>query len=210
MRASKAYSCFLYVGPRTFVENAERIREDMYPRLREHFVEYTASKAECEMLLENTAPELPLVVARLSVVVGHSAAVCRQRAFTGSTEPATPWADLRWNAGRRSASGLGCRGCRVLAFRRRFATAAITSAGEQARNVAEIASVLHAAMGSGPTILQWTSNDLCARRDGAARYSGQVTTICSQPCRCIIDSWRSKPKSSTLAHSGGGHGASPS
>jgi nucleoside-diphosphate-sugar epimerase len=70
---------FLYVGTAYICgENSERvIREDMYPRFRaKHFTEYTASKAECEMLLESTAPELPLVVARPSVVVGHSQLGC--------------------------------------------------------------------------------------------------------------------------------------
>src|SRR5262249_34059833 len=41
-----------------------------------HVVEYTSSKAECEMLLENTAPELPLVVARPSIVIGHTRLGC--------------------------------------------------------------------------------------------------------------------------------------
>jgi nucleoside-diphosphate-sugar epimerase len=50
------------------------VHEDDFPRPdARHLVEYTASKAECEMLLEATAPELPLVVARPSVVVGHTA-----------------------------------------------------------------------------------------------------------------------------------------
>jgi nucleoside-diphosphate-sugar epimerase len=39
-------------------------------------VEYTSSKAECEMLLGNTAPELPLVVARPSIVIGHTRLGC--------------------------------------------------------------------------------------------------------------------------------------
>jgi nucleoside-diphosphate-sugar epimerase len=53
------------------------VYEDDYPRPDvRHLVEYTASKAECEMLLERTAPELPLVVARPSVVVGHTRLGC--------------------------------------------------------------------------------------------------------------------------------------
>src|SRR5262245_47563702 len=57
------------------------VREDDYPRpdLR-HLVEYTASKAEAEMLLERTAPVLPLVVARPSVVVGHTQLGCEPSA----------------------------------------------------------------------------------------------------------------------------------
>jgi nucleoside-diphosphate-sugar epimerase len=59
-------------------EKSERaVHEDVYPRRRaRHFTEYTASKAECEMLLEGTAPELPLVVARPSVVAGHTRLGC--------------------------------------------------------------------------------------------------------------------------------------
>jgi nucleoside-diphosphate-sugar epimerase len=53
------------------------VHEDDYPRpnLR-HLVEYTNSKAECEMLLRSTAPELPLVIARPSVVIGHTRLGC--------------------------------------------------------------------------------------------------------------------------------------
>jgi nucleoside-diphosphate-sugar epimerase len=53
------------------------VYEDAYPRADvRHLVQYTASKAECEMLLEQTAPELPLVIARPSVVVGHTRLGC--------------------------------------------------------------------------------------------------------------------------------------
>jgi nucleoside-diphosphate-sugar epimerase len=79
MRRAPKLQRFLYVGTAYICgENSERlVREDMYPRLRaRHFTEYTASKAECEMLLESTAPELPLVVARPSVVVGHTRLGC--------------------------------------------------------------------------------------------------------------------------------------
>lgn len=79
MRRAPGLRRFVYVGT-SYVcgESSERVvREDMYPRLRaRHFTEYTASKAECEMLLEATAPELPLVVARPSVVVGHTRLGC--------------------------------------------------------------------------------------------------------------------------------------
>jgi nucleoside-diphosphate-sugar epimerase len=74
---------FLYVGT-AYVCGAEPprvVREDDYPRPDvRHLAEYTSSKAECEMLLERTAPELPLVVARPSVVVGHSRLGCRPSA----------------------------------------------------------------------------------------------------------------------------------
>jgi nucleoside-diphosphate-sugar epimerase len=79
MRRSPRLERFLYVGTAYICgDGSERVvREDMYPRLRaRHFTEYTASKAECEMLLDSTAAELPLVVARPSVVVGHSRLGC--------------------------------------------------------------------------------------------------------------------------------------
>lgn len=79
MRRVKNLQRFLYVGTSYICgEKSERVvREEMFPKLRaSHFTEYTASKAECEMLLESTAPELPLVVARPSVVVGHTRLGC--------------------------------------------------------------------------------------------------------------------------------------
>jgi nucleoside-diphosphate-sugar epimerase len=74
---------FLYVGT-AYVCGASpprAVREDDYPRpdIR-HLVEYTSSKAECDMLLERTAPELPLVIARPSIVVGHTQLGCRPSA----------------------------------------------------------------------------------------------------------------------------------
>jgi nucleoside-diphosphate-sugar epimerase len=79
MRRVTSLQRFLYVGTAYICgENSERVvREDRYPQLQaRHFTEYTASKAECEMLLESTASELPLVVARPSVVVGHTRLGC--------------------------------------------------------------------------------------------------------------------------------------
>jgi nucleoside-diphosphate-sugar epimerase len=74
---------FLYVGT-AYICGAmppRVVHEDDYPRPDvRHLVEYTSSKAECEMLLERTAPELPLVVARPSVVVGHTRLGCRPSA----------------------------------------------------------------------------------------------------------------------------------
>lgn len=75
MRRIPGLERFLYVGTAYICgDNSEPVvREDMYPRLQaRHFTEYTASKAECEMLLESTAQELPLVAARPSVVIGHT------------------------------------------------------------------------------------------------------------------------------------------
>ncbi len=79
MRYVRGLQRFLYVGTAYICgANPPRIvHEDDYPRFNvTHLVEYTASKAECEMLLERTAPELPLVIARPSVVVGHTQLGC--------------------------------------------------------------------------------------------------------------------------------------
>lgn len=51
------------------------VHEDEYPRDGvEHLAEYTRSKAECESLLESYG--LPLIIARPSVVVGHTKLGC--------------------------------------------------------------------------------------------------------------------------------------
>jgi nucleoside-diphosphate-sugar epimerase len=79
MRRVRRLQRFVYVGTSYICgECSERIVfEDMFPRPRaRHFTEYTASKAECEMLLERTAPDLPWIVARPSVVVGHTRLGC--------------------------------------------------------------------------------------------------------------------------------------
>jgi nucleoside-diphosphate-sugar epimerase len=79
MRRVPGLERFLYVGTAYIcgVNPPRVVREDDYPRFDvRHLVEYTASKAECEMLLEQTAPELPLVIARPSVVVGHTRLGC--------------------------------------------------------------------------------------------------------------------------------------
>ncbi len=83
LRRAPRLERFLYVGTAYVCgESPPRVvYEDDYPRPDvRHIVEYTASKAECEMLLENTAPELPLVVARPSVVVGHTRLGCEPSA----------------------------------------------------------------------------------------------------------------------------------
>lgn len=79
MRRVRGLKRFVHVSTAYICgEDSDRIvREDDYPRHGvRHVVEYTASKAECEMLLECTAPELPLVVARPSVVIGHTRLGC--------------------------------------------------------------------------------------------------------------------------------------
>lgn len=79
MRSVRGLRRFLYVGT-AYICGAKPpkiVREDDYPKLGvRHLVEYTASKAECELLLERTAPELPLVIARPSIVVGHTKLGC--------------------------------------------------------------------------------------------------------------------------------------
>jgi nucleoside-diphosphate-sugar epimerase len=79
MRRASCLQRFLYVGTAYICgTNPPRIvREQNYPQFQNrHLVEYTNSKAECELLLENTAPELPLIVARPSVVIGHTQLGC--------------------------------------------------------------------------------------------------------------------------------------
>jgi nucleoside-diphosphate-sugar epimerase len=79
MRRVAALERFVYVSTAYLcgTDPPPLVQEDDYPRRGvRHLVEYTASKAECEMLLEQTAPELPLVIARPSVVVGHTKLGC--------------------------------------------------------------------------------------------------------------------------------------
>jgi nucleoside-diphosphate-sugar epimerase len=79
MRRVPGLQRFLYVGTAYIcgAESERVVREDDFPHFgARHLVEYTRSKAECEMLLDRTAPELPLVVARPSVVVGHTRLGC--------------------------------------------------------------------------------------------------------------------------------------
>jgi nucleoside-diphosphate-sugar epimerase len=79
MRTLPGLKRFLYVGTAYICgANPQKIvLEDDYPRFDvQHLVEYTSSKAECEMLLDRTAPELPLVIARPSIVVGHTKLGC--------------------------------------------------------------------------------------------------------------------------------------
>ncbi len=53
------------------------VREDDYPKAGvSHLVEYTASKAEAELQLRSGFPDAPLVVARPSIIVGHSRLGC--------------------------------------------------------------------------------------------------------------------------------------
>lgn len=66
---------FLHVGTAYICgdQPPRLVCEDDYPRANvRHLVEYIRTKAECEQLLESDLPDLPLVIARPSVVVGHT------------------------------------------------------------------------------------------------------------------------------------------
>jgi len=79
MRRVRSLERFLYVGTAYLcgAKPPRLVHEDDYPQWNvQHLAEYPASKAECELLLEQTAPELPLVIARPSVVVGHTRLGC--------------------------------------------------------------------------------------------------------------------------------------
>jgi nucleoside-diphosphate-sugar epimerase len=83
MRRALQLVRFLYVGTAYIcgVNPPKVVREDDYPRYGvRHLAEYTSSKAECEMLFERTAPELPLVIARPTIVVGHTRLGCQPSA----------------------------------------------------------------------------------------------------------------------------------
>jgi nucleoside-diphosphate-sugar epimerase/glutathionylspermidine synthase len=79
MRRAPRLVRFLHVGT-AYICGAQPpplVCEDDYPRPDvRHLVEYTRSKAECELLLEQEQPDLPLVIARPSVVVGHTRLGC--------------------------------------------------------------------------------------------------------------------------------------
>jgi nucleoside-diphosphate-sugar epimerase len=79
MRRAPGLVRFLHVGT-AFICGAHPprvVHEDDYPRPEaHHLVEYTRSKAEAELLLEKMAATLPVVVARPSIVVGHTRLGC--------------------------------------------------------------------------------------------------------------------------------------
>jgi nucleoside-diphosphate-sugar epimerase len=83
LRRAPRLARFLYVST-AYICGADApsvVREDDSPRPGvRHCAEYTRSKAECELLLEGLTPELPLVIARPSVVVGHTRLGCLRSA----------------------------------------------------------------------------------------------------------------------------------
>ena len=71
---------FLYTGTAAIcgASPARVIHEDDYPDERaKHLVAYTRSKAEAERLLAEQFSDLPLVIARPSIVVGHTELGCK-------------------------------------------------------------------------------------------------------------------------------------
>lgn len=71
---------FLYTGTAAIcgASPAPVVHEDDYPDERAtHLVAYTRSKAEAERLLAERFSDLPLVIARPSIVVGHTELGCR-------------------------------------------------------------------------------------------------------------------------------------
>ncbi len=87
LRHCRKMERFLYVGTAYICGMCPPriVYEDDYPHESvKHPVEYTKSKAECEQYLADLAGALPLVVARPSVVVGHTSLGC------------TPSASLFW------------------------------------------------------------------------------------------------------------------
>lgn len=57
--------------------NSVVIENDLKTENQAHIVEYTRSKAAIETLMQEQLPQLPLVIARPSIVVGHSELGCR-------------------------------------------------------------------------------------------------------------------------------------
>lgn len=75
LRTLKTLERFVYVGTAMICGNGATgsVREDSYPAAdAEHLVAYTASKAAAEQMLRDKFSDLPLVVARPSVVIGHT------------------------------------------------------------------------------------------------------------------------------------------
>lgn len=71
---------FLHVGTAMAcgVQAPSPVSEDYEPGTdAEHIVDYTASKFACEQKLREELPDLPLVVARPSIIVGHTRLGCK-------------------------------------------------------------------------------------------------------------------------------------
>lgn len=70
---------FLYIGTAMICGNSPNriIHEDDFPAKTLHFVPYTESKSEVEKFLPEALGNVQLIVARPSIVVGHSRLGCR-------------------------------------------------------------------------------------------------------------------------------------
>ncbi|MDF3936285.1 cationic peptide resistance protein CprA [Pseudomonas citronellolis] len=80
MSQSRNLKRFLHIGTAMCCgpERESPVRESWeFPQSEEQLVDYTASKAEIERRLREELPQLPLVVARPSIVVGHSELGCQ-------------------------------------------------------------------------------------------------------------------------------------
>ncbi|HAM9333098.1 TPA: NAD-dependent epimerase/dehydratase family protein [Escherichia coli] len=79
MAQVKTLQRFLHVGTAMSCspkENSIVTEEAAFSETGEHFVEYTRSKATIEQLIRKECPNLPLLIARPSIVVGHTCYGC--------------------------------------------------------------------------------------------------------------------------------------
>jgi len=80
LRNSAAIERFVYVSTAMICgsEPEAVVREDDHPRATtRHLVHYTQSKAHAETLLRQELPDFPLIVARPSIIVGHTQLGCQ-------------------------------------------------------------------------------------------------------------------------------------
>ncbi|MDH2076836.1 cationic peptide resistance protein CprA [Pseudomonas atacamensis] len=83
MSRSTRLTRFVHVGTAMSCgpQRASPVRESWeFPAAQDQLVDYTASKAEIERRLRQELPQLPLVVARPSIVVGHTSLGCKPSA----------------------------------------------------------------------------------------------------------------------------------
>jgi nucleoside-diphosphate-sugar epimerase len=79
LRGVSTLKRFVYVGTAMICGDnpAQTVEEDSYPlAAAEHLLSYTASKAAAEQMLREEFSDLPLVVARPSIVIGHTKLGC--------------------------------------------------------------------------------------------------------------------------------------
>lgn len=83
MSKVKGLKRFIHIG--TAMSSAPKpnsnVTEDMIPTQRkDHFVEYTWSKSNVEQMIRDNLPGFPLIIARPSIVVGHTEHGCKPSA----------------------------------------------------------------------------------------------------------------------------------